>query len=82
MRVRILDLVLGLSLTMNVVQGVVVWTNATMIEQLGGELERVTAAVRPLVARNDETSRAADELSDQLKECRLTNIKRVLGMLR
>jgi hypothetical protein len=71
---------LGMSLVGNAVQGVVVWTDAALIEQIGLDMDRLTASIRPLHARHDRAERLADELSDQLKRCRLTHIKQALGI--
>jgi hypothetical protein len=71
---------LGISLVGNAVQGVVVWTDATLIEQVGRDMARLTASIRPLHARHDRAVRIADELSDELKQCRLTHIKRALNI--
>jgi hypothetical protein len=43
-------------------------------------MDRLTASIRPLHARHDRAERLADELSDQLKRCRLTHIKQALGI--
>ncbi len=79
---RLLALMLGMSLVGNAVQGVVVWTDAALIEQVGLDMDRLAASIRPLQARHDRAERVADELSDQLKQCRLTHIKRVLSIER
>lgn len=77
---RLLALVLGMSLVGNAVQGVVVWTDAALIEQVARDMARLTASIRPLHTRHDRAVRVADELSDQLKQCRLTHIKRALNI--
>ncbi len=79
---RLLALMLGVSLAGNAVQGVVVWTDAALIEQVGLDMDRLTASIRPLHARHERAVRVADELSDQLKQCRLTHIKQALGIER
>ncbi len=79
---RFLALMLGMSLVGNAVQGVAVWTDAALIEQVALDMDRLTASIRPLNARHDRAVRVADELSDQLKQCRLTHIKRALGIER
>jgi hypothetical protein len=73
---------LAISLTTNAVQGMVVWTNAALIEELGTDADRLTASIRALLARHDRWSQVADELSDQLKHCRLVHIKQALGIER
>jgi hypothetical protein len=73
---------LGISLVGNAVQGVVVWTDAALIGQVGQDMARLTASIRPLHARYDRAVRVADELSDELKQCRLTHIKRALNIER
>jgi hypothetical protein len=73
---------LGISLAGNAVQGVVVWTDAALIEQVGLDAGRLVASIRPLQTRHDRAVRVADELSDQLKQCRLTHIKQALGIER
>jgi hypothetical protein len=76
---RLLVLMLGISLVGNAVQGVVVWTDAALIEQVGRDMARLTASIHPLHARHHRAVRVADELSDELKQCRLTHIKRALN---
>lgn len=82
MGLRLLALILGVSLVGNVVQGVVMWTNAALMEQVGLDMDRLAAYVRPLQAQHDRAVRVADELSDQLKQCRLAHIKQALGIER
>ena len=82
MRARLLTLILAISLTTNAAQGMVVWTNTALIEELGIDAERLTASIRTLLARHDRSSQAADELSDKLKQCRLIHIRHALGMER
>ncbi|MGH7308544.1 MAG: hypothetical protein ACREK6_07600 [Candidatus Rokuibacteriota bacterium] len=79
---RLLALMLGVSLVGNAVQGVVVWTDTALIEQVGLDMDRLTASIRPLHARHERAVRVADELSDQLKQCRLTHIRQALGIER
>ncbi len=79
---RLLALMLAVSLVGNVVQGVMVWTDAALIEQVGLDLDRLTASIRPLHTRHERAVRVADELSDQLKQCRLTHIRQALGIER
>ena len=79
---RLLVLMLGISLVGNAVQGVVVWTDAALIEQVGWDMARLTASIHPLHARHDRAVRVADELSGELKQCRLTHIKRALNIER
>lgn len=82
MRLRLLALILGVSLAGNVVQGVVMWTNVALMEQVGLDMDRLAASVRPLRAQHERAVRVADELSDQLKQCRLAHIKQALGIER
>ena len=79
---RLLALLLGVSLVGNAVQGVVVWTDAALIEQVGLDMDRLTASIRPLHARHERAVLVADELSDQLKQCRMTHIRQALGIER
>jgi hypothetical protein len=73
---------LGISLVGHAVQGVVVWTDAALIEQVRLDVDRLVASIRPLQVRHDRAMRAADELSDQLKQCRLMHIKQALRIER
>ena len=82
MRLRILTVLLAISLAINVAQSVVVWKNAALIDELGIDAGRLTASIQILLARNDRSSQAAEELSDQLWRCRLFHIKQALGVER
>jgi hypothetical protein len=82
MKFRLVVIMLGISLVGHAVQGVVVWRDAALIEQVGWDVDRLAASIRPLQARYDRAVRVADELSEQLKQCRLMHIKQALGIER
>lgn len=80
LRRRALPIVLTLSLVVNAALGLMVWADAKLIEQLGTDMEMMTTTVRPLVMQQEQISRLADDLQDQLNECRLSQIKRLVGV--